>query len=101
MGFKSFLIKKTLQMKGMSKEQAEAVADGLANNPELASQLKALEQNTEVKALLEKIQKEIEIEKKKGTPDTYAMITVMGRYKSEIAKHREDLEPLMRLMMKQ
>lgn len=101
MGFKSFMIKKTLQMKGMSKEQAEAVAEGLDKNPELAESLKALEGNAEVKALLEKIQKEMEQKKKEGMAEQYAMIAVMGKYKSEITKHREALEPLMRLMMKQ
>ena len=71
MGIKSFLMKKTLQMKGMSKEQAESIAKELADNPELASSLKALESNTEVKELFESIQKEIEEKKKNGMQEMY------------------------------
>ncbi|MGV8131100.1 MAG: hypothetical protein ACP5N7_03295 [Candidatus Pacearchaeota archaeon] len=100
MGFKSFVLKKTLQLKGMSKDQAEAIAKGIEENPEMMDGLKALEDNKPVKELLEKIQKEIEQKKKEGMAEQYAMITIMGKYKSEIAKHREALEPLMRLMMK-
>jgi hypothetical protein len=98
MGIKSFLIKKTLQMKGVSKEQAELIATEIAEHPEMAKSLKALEENKEVKALLEKIQKEIEVEKQKGMPDAYAAVTVMGRYKAELAQYQEELAPLMRLM---
>lgn len=97
MGIKSFLMKKALQMKGVPKDQAEQITKQIEENPELAASLKTLESNPEVKALFEKIQKEIEEEKKKGMNEQYAMITVMGRYKSEIAKHREALEPLVRL----
>ena len=99
MGIKSFLIKKALQAKGVSKDQAEMIADKLANNPELATQLKALEDNKEVKELFEKIQKEIEEKKKGGMPEQYAMMNVMMQYKAEIAKHQEELAPLMQLMM--
>jgi superfamily I DNA and/or RNA helicase len=98
MGIKSFLIKKTLQMKGVPKEQAETIAKEMAENPELAQSLKSMESNPEVKELLEKIQKEIEQKKKEGMPDAYAAVQVMGKYKAEIAKHRETLEPLIRLM---
>src|SRR3954468_9476864 len=98
MGFKSFLLKKTLQMKGVSGDQAEAIAKQLEENPEMASSLKALEDNKEVKALLEKIQNEIEEKKKAGMPEQYAAVQVMGKYKSEIAKHRDALAPLMQLM---
>ncbi len=98
MGFKSFLLKKTLQMKGVSGDQAEAIAKAMEENPEMAKSLKALEGNKEVKALLEKIQKEIEEKKKAGMPEQYAAVQVMGKYKSEIAKHRDELAPLMQLM---
>ena len=101
MGIKSFLMKKALQVKGVPKEQAEQIAQQLSEHPELADSLKALENNPEVKALLEKIQVEIEEKKKSGMPETYAAVQVMGKYKAEVAKHREALEPLMRLMMKQ
>jgi cell fate (sporulation/competence/biofilm development) regulator YlbF (YheA/YmcA/DUF963 family) len=98
MGFKSFLTKKALQMKGVSKEQAEAIAEKLENNPELASQLKVLEDNKELKALFENIQKEIEEKKKSGMPEAYAAMSVMTKYKAQITKYREELAPLMNLM---
>ena len=97
MGIKSFLLKKTLQAKGVSKEQAESIAEEIANNPGLADKLKALQENKEVKALFEKIQKEIE-EKKKTMPEQLAMMSVMTKYKAEITKYREELAPLMSLM---
>lgn len=97
MGFKSFMMKKALQMKGMSKEQAEAITEKLSNDPELAGKLKVLEENKEVKALFENIQKEIE-EKKKSMPEAYATMAVMTKYKSEIAKYKDELMPLMELM---
>ncbi len=97
MGIKSFLVKKALQMKGVPKEQAEKISEELEKNPELAKSLKVLESNPEVKALFEKIQKEIEEKKKEGMADQYAMVLVMGKHKSEIMKYRDELEPLMRL----
>lgn len=100
MGIKSFLMKKTLQMKGVSKEQAEAITKQLEDHPELAASLKSLESNTEVKELFEKIQKEIEQKKKEGMAEMYAAVTVMGKYKAEIAKYKDELAPLMQLMGK-
>ncbi len=98
MSIKSFLLKKTLQMKGMSGDQAEAMAKQISENPEVMESMKAIEANTELKALFEKIQKEMEEKKKGGMPDQYAMVLVMGKYKSEMMKYRNELEPLMRLM---
>jgi len=100
MGFKKFITKKALQMKGVSSDKAEEIAKQLDENPEIAQNLKALEGNKEVKALFEKITKEIEEKKKSGLGEQYAAVLVMGRYKSEIMKHREALEPLMGLMQK-
>ncbi len=100
MSIKSFLIKKTLQMKGMSKEQAEKIAQEMSDNPEIAESLKALDGNKEVKALFEKVQKELEEKKKAGMDEQLAMVLIMGKYKSEITKHRHELEPLMRLMQR-
>lgn len=100
MSFKSFITKKVLQMRGVSADQAEIIAEQLSNNPEIAESLKALESNKEVKALFEKIQKEIEEKKKAGTPEVYASMLVMKKYQSDIIKHREILEPVMRLMQK-
>ena len=86
-------------MKGMSKDQAESIADKLSSNPEIVDAMKSLEENKEVKALFEKIQKEIEEKKKSGLGDEYVTILVMNKYKAEMLKHRQELEPLMRLMM--
>ncbi len=99
MGIKSFLVKKALQAKGMSKEQAEVIADKLANDPGMADKLKALEGNKELKTLFENIQNEIEEKKKAGMPEQYAAMQVMTKYKDQVAKHRDDLAPLMQLMM--
>lgn len=91
-------MKKALQMKGVKGDQADQILKQIEANPQLAESLKALEGNKEVKALFDKIQKEIEEKKKSGTPDEYAMVLVMGKYKSEIAKYRNELQPLMQLM---
>lgn len=99
MGIKSFLIKKALQAKGISKDQAEHIADKLDKDPALAMKLKVLEDNKEIKSLFETIQKEIEEKKKEGMPEQYAMMAVMTKHKDVIAKHREELAPLMELMM--
>ena len=87
-------------MRGVSSDQAEMIAEKLSNNPEIAESLKALESNKEVKELFEKIQKEIEEKKKGGSPDVYASMLVMKKYQNEIIKHRDILEPLMRLMQR-
>lgn len=100
MGFKSYITKKALQMKGMSKEQAEQITKQLEDNPEIAESLKALEGDKEVKALFEKITKEIDEKKKAGTAEQYAAILVMNKYKAELMKHREALAPLMSLIQK-
>jgi cell fate (sporulation/competence/biofilm development) regulator YlbF (YheA/YmcA/DUF963 family) len=100
MGFKSFITKKALQMKGVSADQADEIAKQLDNNPQLVESLKALESNKEVKELFEKITKEIEEKKKGGLGEKYAAVLVMGKYKAEIMKHREALEPLMGLMQR-
>jgi len=100
MGIKSFITKKALQMKGVSSDQADKIVKQLDENPELAGSLKALEGNKEVKELFEKITKEIDEKKKGGLGEQYAAVLVMGKYKAEIMKHREALEPLMGLMQK-
>ena len=100
MGFKSFITKKALQMKGVSSDQAEKIAKQLEENPEIAESLKALENNKEVKELFEKINKEIEEKKKGGLDEQYAAVLVMGKYKAEIMKYREVLALLMNLMQK-
>jgi cell fate (sporulation/competence/biofilm development) regulator YlbF (YheA/YmcA/DUF963 family) len=72
----------------------------LENNPGLADALKTLNDNKPVKELFEKIQKEIEEKQKAGLPDVYATMNVMSKYKTEIAKHREELMPLFELLQK-
>ncbi len=100
MGIKSFLMKKAFQAKGMSKEQAEHLTEEMNKNPQLLDSLKQLEQNKELKELFEKIQKEMDEKKKTGMNDMYAAVQVMGKYKAEIAKYREELAPLLQLMQK-
>jgi cell fate (sporulation/competence/biofilm development) regulator YlbF (YheA/YmcA/DUF963 family) len=100
MGFKSFITKKALQMKGVSSDQAEKIAKQLEENPEIAESLKALENNKEVKELFEKITKEIEEKKKGGLDEQYAAILIINKYKTEMIKHRKVLGPLMNLMQK-
>lgn len=98
MSIKSFFIKKALQAKGVSKDQAELIAEKISADPALAAKLKTLQENKEVKELFEKIQKEMEEKTKGGMPEQYAMMAVMTKYKAEIAKHRDELMPLMELM---
>ena len=100
MGIKNFLMKSALRMKGTSKEDAERIAEQLENNPQMVEALKALDANKEVKELFEKIQKEVEEKKKEGMNEMYAGMLVAGKYKAEIAKHRDALAPLMQVMMK-
>lgn len=100
MSFKSFITKKALQMKGVSSDQAEEIAKKLEENPEIAESMKALEGNKEVKELFEKITKEIEEKKKSGLGEQYAAVLIMSKYKNEIMKHREALEPLLHLMQR-
>ena len=100
MGFKKFITKQALRLKGMSSDQAEKISKQLDENPQIAESLKALESNKEVKELFEKITKEIEAKKKTGLGEKYAAVLVMGKYKAEVMKHREALEPLMGLMQK-
>lgn len=97
MSIKSFFMKKALQMKGVPKEQIDAILEKIENNPELLASLKKMEENKEVKELFEKIQKEIE-EKKKTMPEAYAVMSVMGKYKTEVAKYRNELAPLIQLL---
>ena len=100
MGFKKFITKQALKMKGVSSDKADEIAKQLDENPEIMESLKALESNKEVKELFEKITKEIEEKKKSGLGEQYAAVLVMGKYKSEIAKHRDALMPLMNLLQK-
>lgn len=99
MGFKKFILKQGLRLKGMSGDQAEQIADQIDKNPELVSAMKKLEANKEVTELFKKIQEEIEAKKKSGMPEAYAQMAGMTKYKAEIAKHREELMPLMSLFM--
>jgi hypothetical protein len=100
MSFKTFITKKALQMKGVSSDKAEEIAEQLDKNPDIVKSMKALEGNKEVKTLFEKITKEIEEKKKSGLGEQYAAVLVMGKYKAEIMKHRDALAPLIGLMQK-
>lgn len=92
-------MKKALQMKGVPKDQIDNLLEKLDKNPELLNSFKKLEENKEVKALFEKIQKEIE-EKKKTMPEPYAVMQIMTKYKTEVAKYKEELMPLMQFLQK-
>lgn len=100
MSIKSFLIKNALRLKGIPKDQAEAMAEKLEANPELVEAMKAIEANPELKALMEKIQIEIEEKTKNGMDNMMASAGVMMKYKNELAKYRDQLTPLMMLMQK-
>lgn len=101
MGLKSFLIKKTLQAKGLSGDQAEAIAKEISEHPELAASLKKLEENKELKELLEKVQKEMAEKVKSGMPQALAQTQILQKYQGQMMKYREELAPLMSLLMKQ
>ncbi len=100
MGFKSFILKKVLasKMKGVPEEQIDEMVKKIEANPDLAQKLKGLEDNKEVKELLEKIQKETEEKIAGGMNAQMAQMTVMMKYKDQFIKHREALAPLMELM---
>jgi hypothetical protein len=100
MGLKSFLIKKAIgsKLKGLPEEQIDNLVKEIENNPELVKSLKSLEENKEVKSLLEKVQKETEEKIAGGMNAEMAQMTVMMKYKDEFVKHRDDLMPLMQLM---
>lgn len=100
MGIKSFLIKKAIssKMKGMPEEQIDALVKQIEENPDLMKSLKALEENKEVKSLLEKVQKETEEKIAGGMNAEMAQMSVMMKYKDDFVKHRDALMPLMQLM---
>ncbi len=100
MGIKSWLIKKALtsKLKGVPAEKIDELAKEIENNPELMKSLKALEDNKEVKSLLEKVQKEVEEKIKNGMNAEMAQMSVMMKYKDELIKHQDALAPLMQLM---
>jgi hypothetical protein len=98
MSLKSFFIKKALQMKGISSEEADRIAKQISDNPEVVESLKAIESNKEVKELFDKITKEIDEKKKAGLDEKLAAVLIMGKYKAEIMKYRQELMPLMNLM---
>ncbi len=100
MGLKSFLIRKAIgsKLKGLPKDQVDNLVKEIENNPEMIKSLKALEDNKEVKSLLEKVQKETEEKIAGGMNAEMAQMSVMMKYKDEFTKHREVLMPLMQLM---
>lgn len=100
MGIKSFVLKKVLgsKLKGVPEDQIDAMVKKIEENPDLAKKLKVLEDNKEVKVLLENIQKETEEKIKNGMNPEMAQMSVMMKYKSEFIKHKDDLMPLMELM---
>lgn len=100
MGLKSFLIKKAIgsKLKGLPPEQVDNLVKQIEENPEMMKSLKALEDNKEVKSLLENVQKETEEKIASGMNAEMAQMAVMMKYKDQFVKHREALIPLMQLM---
>lgn len=100
MGIKSFVLKKVLgsKLKGVPEDQIDAMVKKIEENPDLAKKLKVLEDNKEVKVLLENIQKETEEKIKNGMNPEMAQMSVMMKYKNDFIKHKDDLMPLMELM---
>lgn len=100
MGLKSFLIKKAIgsKLKGVPEEQIDSLVKQIEENPELLKSLKALEDNKEVKTLLENVQKETEEKIASGMNAEMAQMAVTMKYKDQFVKHREALMPLMQLM---
>lgn len=100
MGIKSWIIKKAIgsKLKGMPQDQVDELVKQIEENPELMKALKGLEDNKEVKGLLEKIQKETEEKIANGMNAEMAQMAVMMKYKDELVKHRDALAPLMQLM---
>ncbi len=100
MGLKSFVLKKVLgsKLKGVPEDKIDELVKKIEANPDLAKKLKGLEDNKEVKELLEKIQKETEEKINGGMNPEMAQMAVMMKYKNDFIKHREALAPLMELM---
>ncbi len=83
----------------MSGDEADKMAEQIANNPELVASMKKMEENKELTSLFKKIQEEIEEKKKGGMPEQYAQMAVMTKYKDQITKYKDDLAPLMQMFM--
>ncbi len=100
MGLKHWILKKALgsKLKGVPEDKIDELVKKIEENPDLAKKLKSLEDNKEVKNLLEKIQTETEEKIKNGMNPEMAQMAVMMKYKDEFVKHREALMPLMELM---
>ena len=87
-------------MKGMPKDQAEAMAQKIEENPGLLDAMKKIEANPKLKVLMEKIQQESEEKIKNGMDPMMANAGVMMKYKNELSQYREELMPLMMLLQK-
>lgn len=89
-----------LRLRGVSKNDAERISAELEAHPELATTLKGLSKNKEVEGLFKTIEGELKDMKKKGMAEAYAMTIIARKYSAEIAKHREELAPLIGLFQK-
>jgi hypothetical protein len=100
MSIKSFFVKKALQLKGMSKEQAEAMSEAVEKNPALMEAFKKMNEDPKLMALLKKIQEETELKIKNGMDSTMATMGTLSKYKNELAQYRDLLEPISMLLQK-
>jgi len=100
MSIKTFFVKKALQMKGMSKEQAELLSSEIEKNPQLMEAFKKMNEDPRLMALLKKIQEETEQKTKNGMDSTMATMGTLAKYKNELAQYRDLLEPISLLLQK-
>lgn len=100
MSIKSFFVKKALQMKGVSKEQAEQMAEMIEKNPAMMEAFKKMNEDPKLMALLKKIQDETEQKTKNGMDSTMATVGTLAKYKNELAQYRDLLEPISMLLQK-
>ena len=100
MSIKSFFVKKALQMKGVSKEQAEQMAEMMEKNPAMMEAFKKMNEDPKLMALLKKIQDETEQKTKNGMDSTMATVGTLAKYKNELAQYRDLLEPISMLLQK-
>lgn len=100
MSIKTFIIKNALKLKGVPKEQVDLMVEKIEQNPDLVNKLKHLQENKELMAILEKIQKATEEKTKQGMDQMMATMLVMKEYAREIEPYKNDLLPLMSLIQK-
>jgi hypothetical protein len=100
MSIKSFFIKKALQLKGVSKDQADMMAEAMEKNPAMMEAFKKMNEDPKLMVLLKKIQDETDQKIKNGMDSTMATMGTLSKYKNELAQYRDLLEPISMLLQK-